>query len=132
MMNAARSAVRIRPAASTLSRPVVAVPALSVVPSPTPRKGFRITVLVCTLLFAGALFLAFYLNTRMVQGAYQIKDLKADLVSVQMEEDSLEASALGASSPDALRRKAAGLGMVPAESLREVNLDTGALSAAGD
>ena len=49
-----------------------------------------------------------------------------------MEEDSLAASALGASSPDALRTKAAGLGMIPAASLRELNVDTGALSAVGN
>ena len=131
-MNAARPAMRIRPAASSLSRPVVEVPALSVVPSPAPRKGFRITVLVCALLFAGALLFASYLNTRMVAGAYQIKDIKSDISAAQMREDSLQTSALGESSPDRLRAKAADLGMVPAQDLRELNVLDGTLSSLED
>lgn len=131
-MSVATSAAKIRPVSTIQARPVIAMPSLSVVPSPAPRKGFAATVILCVALVFGALLLAFYLNTRMVQGAYEIKNIKVALTQVQMHEETLEAQAMGATSPDSLRASAMRLGMVPAAQLRQVDLEAGALVASGE
>ena len=125
----ATATARHRPVRLSSARPVIAAPALSVVPSPAPRRGFILTVALCIALVFSALLLSFYLNTRMVQGAYEIMDIKVELEAVQMQEESLESAAVGATSPAALKANATDLGMVPAATLREVSLDSGTLSA---
>ena len=122
-------ALKQRPSFNPKSRPVVAMPTLSVVPSPAPRKGFLATIFLCAAIFFGALLLSFYLNTRMVQGAYDIKDIKVEIAAIQIHEEALEAQALAPTSPAALKAKAAAYGMVPSGTLREVNLESGTLSA---
>lgn len=119
------SAMKARPLAAPSSRPVVAAPKLSVVPSPVPRRGFATTIVLCAFIFFAALLLSFYLNTRMVQGAYDIKDIKMELTSVQMREESLESSNALTRSSEQLRSKAAEIGMIPATDIREVNVDEG-------
>ncbi|MCI5825108.1 MAG: hypothetical protein MR006_00345 [Arcanobacterium sp.] len=127
-MSVALAGVQSRPWAQPDSRPVIASPNLSVVPAPAPRRGFTLCVATCVLLFVGALLLSFYLNTRMVQGAYEMKAIKVELSTVQIEEETLAASAAQATSTQGLRAQAAALGMVPASSLRHVDLDAGTLS----
>ena len=123
-MSVAMPAPAVRPIAHGLSRPVIAAPNLAVVPSPAPRRGFAATVALCVLFFVGALLLSFYLNTRMVQGAYEIKAIKVELSTVQIHEASLAAQAAALTAPGVLQEKVAALGMVPASSVQLLPLGT--------
>ncbi|MDD7464989.1 MAG: hypothetical protein PUK59_01935 [Actinomycetaceae bacterium] len=129
-MSVALAGAKSRPWGQPSSRPVIATPSLSVVPAPAPRRGFALCVATCVLLFVGALLLSFYLNTRMVQGAYEMEAIKVEISAVQIEEETLAASAAEATSTQGLRSEAAALGMVPATSLRHIDLDAGTVSKA--
>lgn len=131
-MSTAATAMKARPLASPHSRPVISAPKLSVVPSPAPRRGFLSTVFLCIFIFFGALLLAFHFNTRMVQGAYEIKDIKMELTSVQMQEEALEERGAFLRSPKQLETQAAALGMVPAANVQEINIEQGAVIAAAE
>lgn len=63
---------------SQSSRPVIDTPGLQVVPTPATARGFIGTVVICATLFLGALAAAFYLNTLMVAGAYELKDIAVE------------------------------------------------------
>ena len=127
-MSASAAAIKERPFTHRASRPVMSAPSLSVVPSPAPRRGFMVTVFLCIALFVGALILAFYLNTRMVQGAYEITEIKTELAAVQMQEEALESKTLATTSPEGLEKKAKEIGMVPAGVLRNVNIEDGSIT----
>ncbi|MCI6574211.1 MAG: hypothetical protein PT944_05500 [Actinomycetaceae bacterium] len=129
-MSVALAGVKSRPWAQPSSRPVIDAPSLSVVPAPAPRRGFTLCVLTCAVLFIGALLLSFYLNTRMVQGAYEMEAIKVTLSTVQIEEETLAARAAEATSAQGLRSQATALGMVPATGLRHIDLDAGTVSTA--
>ncbi|MFC5369919.1 hypothetical protein [Arcanobacterium bovis] len=126
-MSAANYAVSRR-AVSPQSRPVIAAPGLKVVPSPAPARGMFTTVIACLLIFVASITLAFYLNTRMVQGAYELKTIKVELSKVEARMDTLQGDVVGLSTPDRLRENAAKLGMVPATDLRHIDVASGAIT----
>ncbi|WP_124055004.1 hypothetical protein [Arcanobacterium ihumii] len=126
-MSAANYAVSRR-AVSPKSRPVLAAPGLKVVPSPAPARGLFGTVTACLLIFVVSITLAFYLNTRMVQGAYELKTIKVELSKVEARMDTLQGDVVGLSTPDRLRENAAKLGMVTAKDLRHIDVASGAIT----
>ncbi|QJC21604.1 hypothetical protein [Arcanobacterium buesumense] len=111
------------------SRPIIEVPGLSVVPTPAAARGFFGTVLLCAILFFGALATAFYLNTLMVAGAYELKDINVKHNEVAAREATLRSEVISVSSPDQLRHAAQGIGMVSATSLLHIDIETGAVTA---
>ncbi|MBM7825601.1 hypothetical protein JOD55_001428 [Arcanobacterium pluranimalium] len=126
-MSAANYAVSRR-AVSPHSRPVIAAPGLKVVPSPAPARGLFTTVITCLLIFVASITLAFYLNTRMVQGAYELKTIKVELSKVEARMDTLQGDVVGLSTPDRLRENATKLGMVPATEWRHIDVASGAIA----
>ncbi len=120
-MNTASYAVSRRSVVST-SRPVVHAPDLRIVPTPASSRGVLTTVFLCALIFLLSLCGAFYLNTRMVQGAYEIKGVETRLVEVNSRIDTLEGEAVFYSTSDALNKTATKYGMVPANNTQYLDI----------
>ncbi len=111
------------------SRPVIEMPGLTVVPTPSPARGFYGTVIVCLAILVGSLGVAFHLNTLMIQGAYDVKNISVELNEVAAREATLEKEVLGVSTPNELRARADALGLVPAQGALHVDLETGVITA---
>lgn len=109
-------------------RPVIDAPGLEVVPTPAPVRGFFGTVLVCLTLFLGALGVAFYLNTLMVQGAFELKNINVELSEVQAREATLSKDVIAVSTPSKLRTEAEHLGMAPATALLHLDVEAGVIT----
>lgn len=127
-MSATATAPRIR------RRPVITgLPRIEVVPTPAPMRGLVATVLTCALLFVGALAMVFHLNTKMVDGAYEIQRTHILLNDLADERDRLSEGISKASTTSALRSQAEEMGLVPATEIRHLDLSTGVVTgAAGD
>ncbi|ADH92401.1 hypothetical protein EBF03_03250 [Arcanobacterium haemolyticum] len=110
------------------SRPIIEAPGLHVVPTPAPARGFFGTVLLCATIFLGSLGTAFYLNTLMVAGAYELKDITIEQNALSAREATLSREVNTNSSPDQLRSLAKKFGMVPATSMLYVDTETGAIT----
>ncbi|MDP9807008.1 hypothetical protein J2S70_001590 [Trueperella bonasi] len=115
--------------AAPSTRPVIEMPGLEVVPTPAPARGFFGTVFVCLALFVGSISVAFHLNTLMIQGAYDVKNINVELNEVTAREATLEKEAIGVSTPHELRKRASSLGLVPAEAALHIDLETGVITA---
>lgn len=111
------------------SRPVIEMPGLSVVPTPAPARGFWSVVLVCLLLLVASFSVAFHLNTRMVQGAYEIKNISVELNEAAAREETLKKDVIAVATPQQLRARAEGLGLVPAVGAQHIDLETGVITA---
>ncbi|MDY5403014.1 MAG: hypothetical protein SPG34_01560 [Trueperella sp.] len=111
------------------SRPVIEMPGLSVVPTPAPARGFWSVVLVCLLLLVASFSVAFHLNTRMVQGAYEIKNTSVELNEAAAREATLKKDVIAVATPQQLRARAEGLGLVPAVGAQHIDLETGVITA---
>lgn len=111
------------------SRPVIEMPGLSVVPTPAPARGFWSVVLVCLLLLVASFSVAFHLNTRMVQGAYEIKNISVELNEAAAREATLKKDVIAVATPQQLRARAEGLGLVPAGGAQHIDLETGVITA---
>ncbi|MCI7305633.1 MULTISPECIES: hypothetical protein [Trueperella] len=111
------------------SRPVIEMPGLSVVPTPAPARGFWSVVLVCLLLLVASFSVAFHLNTRMVQGAYEIKNISVELNEAAAREATLKKDVIAVATPQQLRARAEGLGLVPAVGAQHIDLETGVITA---
>lgn len=125
------AAERQRAWSAPSSRPVIEMPGLSVVPTPAPARGFWGAVVLCVILLVASLSVAFHLNTRMVQGAYEIKNISVELNEVAAREATLTKDVIAVSTPNQLRARAEGLGLVPAAAALHVNLETGVITAPG-
>ncbi|MDO5723487.1 MAG: hypothetical protein Q4P33_03670 [Flaviflexus sp.] len=122
-MSATATAPRIR------RRPVIAgLPRIEVVPTPAPMKGLAATVVTCALIFLGALAAVFVLNTKMVDGAYEIQRTNVLLNDLADERERLYEGVTEASTTSALRGSAEEMGMVPATEIRHLDLEAGVVT----
>ncbi|RPF27914.1 hypothetical protein [Georgenia muralis] len=120
------SAVPVR--AQTAPRPQHSWrPRLEVVASPVPARSVVPFLLLCAAVLGAALLGALLLNTQMAATAYEIHDQQVALNRLDEAEASLRAQVEQAGSPAELQRRADGLGMVPAEGMRFVQLADGRL-----
>lgn len=117
---------RIAPA----TRPIIDAPGLHVVPTPAPARGFFGAVLLCALLFIGSLGVAFHLNTLMVSGAYELKNISLEYNEVSAREATLRSEVIEVSTPKKLQQAATDLKMVPAPMILHLDLDAGVVSTA--
>lgn len=124
-MSAATAYARIAPK----SRPVLEATSLRVVPTPAPARGFVATVIVCAALILGAFGVAFHLNTLMVAGAYDLKDINVEYNEVAAREATLVSQVIQVSSPDSLREAAADFGMEPAQTMLHLDVESGVITA---
>ncbi|MFI6346932.1 hypothetical protein [Streptomyces sp. NPDC050560] len=79
-------------------------------PSRAARTPF---VLLVVALLAGGLISLLVLNSSLNEGSFQLDDLKKQATDLSDEEQQLRHDVNGYSAPDALRRRAGDLGMVP-------------------
>ncbi|MCI7551080.1 MAG: hypothetical protein PUK40_05660 [Actinomycetaceae bacterium] len=127
-MNSTATA-RIQRSSVSKSRSVVSAPNLRVVTSPAPSRGLFFVIGLCIAIFFTALVMCFSLNTLMVKGAYDVKEIKLELSGVQAREETLMGQVVELSTPVQLAKSASDLGMVPAESLSHIDLEAGTASA---
>ncbi|WP_054953420.1 hypothetical protein [Flaviflexus massiliensis] len=117
------------PVAHPARRPVVTgLPAIQVVPTPAPMKGFVLATIACIVLFCGALATVFMLNTAMVEGAYKIQEQQVLLNDLADTRNTLVDEISEASTAGALRERAESMGLVPATEIRHVDLGPGVVT----
>ncbi|MDP9800256.1 hypothetical protein J2S49_000332 [Arcanobacterium wilhelmae] len=108
--------------------PVISAPGLSVVPTPAPARGFFGTVALCAAIFLGAMGLAFHLNTLMVQGAYDLKNINVQISEVSAKAATLEKEVISVSAPAQLEQAAKKQGMAPATATKFLDPNTGKIA----
>ena len=118
MTSAARAGAR------ALNRPTTTTPRLRVVTGAAPRRGALFGIICATLLAAGLIGLLL-LNTALAQGSFTLHSLRATSGQLTDTEDVLTQSLEASKSPANLAAKAAGMGMVPAQSAAFLRLSDG-------
>ena len=118
MTSAARAGAR------PLHRPTTTTPKLRVVTGATPRRGAAFGIICATLLAAGLIGLLL-LNTALAQGSFTLHDLRATSGQLIDTQEVLTQSLEASKSPASLAAKAAGMGMVPAQSAAFLRLSDG-------
>lgn len=113
-------------------RPVITSTRLSVVQTPAPARGLVLTWVVCILMIVTAFIGAFALNTRQVQGAFELRTVTVELNEVTAREETLKAEVVKASTPDVLRERAENLGLKPATTLKHLDIKTGVITGTAD
>ncbi|MFC5280560.1 hypothetical protein ACFPGO_01540 [Arcanobacterium canis] len=108
--------------------PVISAPGLSVVPTPATARGFFGTVVLCAAIFLGAMGIAFQLNTLMVQGAYDLKNINVQINEADAKAATLEKEVISVSAPANLEQAAKKLGMAPATASKFLDPNTGKIA----
>lgn len=121
-MSQMTSAARV--GARALNRPPTTTPRLRVVTGATPRRGAVFGIICATLLAAGLIGLLL-LNTALAQGSFTLQKLRATSGQLTDTEEVLNQSLEASKSPANLAAKAAGMGMVPAQSAAFLRLSDG-------
>lgn len=113
-----------RAGARPLNRPTTATPSLRVVTGATHRGGAAFGIF-CALLLAAGLIGLLLLNTALAQGSFTLHKLRATSGQLTDTQDVLTQSLEASRSPANLAGKAAGMGMVPAQSATFLRLSDG-------
>lgn len=116
------------PVLAPVAQPRARKTGLEVVPTPAPAKGLIRMVVASVLVLASAFGIAFHLNTQMVQGAYDLKNIRVELSEATAREATLEQEVISVSTPEKLRATASKFGMVPVQSVAYLDLATGVIS----
>jgi len=122
-MSQVTSAARV--GARQLNRPTTTRPRLRVVTGATPKHGGATFSIICATLLAAGLIGLLLLNTALAQGSFTLHDLRATSAQLTDSQDSLTQSLEASKSPASLAAKAAGMGMVPAQSVAFLRLSDG-------
>lgn len=113
-----------RVGARALNRPAT-TPRLRVVTgAPLRRSGAGFGILCASLLAAGLIGLLL-LNTSLAQGSFILHDLRATSDQLTDTQDALNQSLAASKSPANLAARAAGMGLVPAQSSAFLRLSDG-------
>jgi len=96
-----------------------------VVTGAPPKHGGATFSIICATLLAAGLIGLLLLNTALAQGSFTLHDLRATSAQLSDREDSLTQSLEASKSPANLAAKAAGMGMVPAQSVAFLRLSDG-------
>lgn len=121
-MSQMTSAARV--GARALNRPTT-TPGLRVVTGAPPRHGGAAFGIICATLLAAGLIGLLLLNTVLAQGSFTLYKLQATSDQLTDTEDALIQSLEASKSPASLAAKAAGMGMVPAQSAAFLRLSDG-------
>jgi len=92
--------------------------------APLRRNGAAFGIICATLLAAGLIGLLI-LNTALAQGSFTLHDLRATSDQLTDAQDALNQSLAASKSPANLAMRAAGMGMVPAQSSAFLRLSDG-------
>jgi hypothetical protein len=113
-----------RAGARTLHRPTTTTPRLRVVTGASPRPGAAFGIFCATLLATGLIGLLL-LNTALAQGSFTLHKLRTASGQLTDTQDVLNQALEASKSPANLAAKAAGMGMVPAQSAAFLRLSDG-------
>ena len=114
-----------RVGARALNRPTTQTPRLRVVTGAPLRRGGAVFGIICATLLAMGLLGLLVLNTALAQGSFTLHDLRATSDQLTDTEGALNQSLDVSKSPANLAMRAAGMGMVPAESAAFLRLSDG-------
>lgn len=104
------------------TRPVVE--GLTLVATPQPKSGVAATVVLCVGLLIAAFVSVFVLNTLTVRTAYQLRGVNVQLSDATTAQESLKDQVTKAQTPEAIRARADQLGLVPAQTIRHIDVQT--------
>ncbi|MHB1472985.1 MAG: hypothetical protein ACYCV4_05045 [Dermatophilaceae bacterium] len=124
-MSQMTSAARV--GARPLNRPTTTTTTtrLRVVTGAPPRHGGAAFGIVCATLLAAGLIGLLLLNTALAQGSFTLHDLRATSARLTDTEEALAQSLEVSKSPADIAARAAGMGMVPAQSAAFLRLSDG-------
>ena len=108
-----------------LNRPTTTTPGLRVVTGAPPRHGGPAFGVICATLLAAGLIGLLLLNTALAQGSFTLHSLQATSDQLTDSEEALNQSLESSKAPASLAAKAAGMGMVPAQSAAFLRLSDG-------
>jgi hypothetical protein len=114
-----------RVGARALSRPVTETPRLRVVTGAPLRRGDTALVAICATLLAAGLIGLLLLNTALAQGSFTLHDLRNTSDQLTDAQGALSQSLDASKSPANLAKRAADMGMVPAQSAAFLRLSDG-------
>ena len=114
-----------RVGARALIRPTTTTPRLRVVTGAPPKPGGATFGIICVTLLAAGLLGLLLLNTALAQGSFTLHDLRATSDQLTDTQEALSQSLAASKSPANLASKAAGMGMVPAQSAAFLRLSDG-------
>jgi len=114
-----------RVGARALSRPTTETPRLRVVTGAPLRRGSAALVTICATLLAAGLIGLLLLNTALAQGSFTLHDLRSTSDQLTDAQGALSQSLDASESPANLAKRAADMGMVPAESAAFLRLSDG-------
>jgi predicted PurR-regulated permease PerM len=92
--------------------------------APLRRSGAAFGI-ICAILLAAGLIGLLVLNTALAQGSFILHDLKASSDQLTDTQDALNQSLAASKSPANLATRAAGMGLVPAQSSAFLRLSDG-------
>ncbi|MGO1316205.1 MAG: hypothetical protein ACTMIR_04090 [Cellulomonadaceae bacterium] len=115
------------PQAIPAAAPARPRPRIHVVPPPRTARSRVPYVLFCMALVGAALISVLLLNTTMANGAYESRDLQAQIAQLAQSEQALLAQLEEASAPTALAERAQRLGMVQDSTPAFLRLSDGAI-----
>jgi hypothetical protein len=96
-----------------------------VVTGAPPRHGGPAFGVICATLLAAGLIGLLLLNTALAQGSFTLHSLQATSDQLTDSEEALNQSLESSKAPASLAAKAAGMGMVPAQSAAFLRLSDG-------
>ncbi len=130
-----------RPRAPKRATPVRAAPTPQAAPvrrasiqaqaAPEHSRSLVPFVAMCVAIIVGSLVAVLLLNTTMAKGAYETRDLRSELSTLQDQRSELRAELESHASPQALAKAAKDLGMVAAPSVGYVTVKDGTVVAPG-
>ena len=114
-----------RVGARALHRPATEQPRLRVVTGAALPRGGAVFGIICAVLLAAGLIGVLLLNTALAQGSFTLHDLRTSSDQLADTQGALSQSLDALKSPANLASRAAGMGMVPAQSAAFLRLSDG-------
>jgi hypothetical protein len=114
-----------RAGARALQRPITQTPRLRVVTGAPLQRGGPAFVLICATLLAAGLIGVLLLNTALAEGSFTLHSLRTTSDQLTDTQGAVSQSLEAAQAPANLAKRAADMGMVPAQSAAFLRLSDG-------
>ncbi|MGQ4508045.1 hypothetical protein ACUH96_08825 [Dermabacteraceae bacterium P13077] len=99
-------------------------PRLSVVSSPSRKRGNTITALLATAILGAALAICLLLNISLSNGSYELTSLQRQITNLEHTKAELVRESERLATPQELARRAESIGMVPASGASYIDLSS--------
>ena len=114
-----------RVGARAMRRPITATPRLRVVAGAPLRRGGAALAILCATVLTIGLIGVLLLNTVLAQGSFTLHDLRTTSDQLTDTQGALSQSLETSQSPASLAKRAAAMGLVPAQSAAFLRLSDG-------